>query len=106
MEKYTPKARDFLVFIIVPISLKYKILANVGGSRGGNTTFLTGIVRPCFGVRPSLGLGYENFRQLMLVKPDLRLRLPLKRDELGFGKNLRARRAWRADRLNYACRRP
>ena len=59
-------------------------------------------MRPCFGVRPSLGLGYENFRQLMLVKPDLRLRLPLKRDELGFGKNLRARRAWRAVRLNYA----
>ena len=29
-----PKARDFLVFIIVPISLKYKILANVGGSQG------------------------------------------------------------------------
>ena len=47
-----------------------------GGSGGGHTTFLTGIVRPCFGVRPSLGLGYENFRQLLLVKPDLRIRQP------------------------------
>ena len=59
-----------------PLSLNYKILSNVGGSGGGHTTFLTGIVRPCFGVRPSLGLGYENFRQLMLVKPDLRIHLP------------------------------